>query len=137
MESVTIDLQPFIGLLTTELLIPAILAGFLYLAKRFFNISEEQAKMLKESQHATALSSALENGADLVLARLGKEGSTSIEIGSPAVSQLVQYAIEHTPDAIAYFKGTNPDMSLQNLAASRLVKKNIQRTVVVPVKNGA
>lgn len=132
----TIDFNPVLQLLTTELLLPAVMAAFWFLLRRYTSISDESLQMAKESKHAKALQDALENGADLVLARLGQSGSASIEVGSPAVAALVQYALEHTPDAIAHFKKSNPDMNLQNLAASRLVKKNIQRTVVVPVKNG-
>lgn len=121
-----IDLLPFLEYIIENLLIPLLMGGFLMLVNRLTG-------MQIEKKHSDALSQALEKGSDLVLSRMKAEGHTSMEISSAATAELVQYALDHTPDAIEHFKKSNPRMDLSRMATTRLVAAKSRTTQRLPI----
>ena len=79
-----------------------------------------------ERKHELALQAALAAGAKAAVKGLQERGALSIEVKNEAVRDAARYAIEHVPDAVAYFNKS--ETALREMAVSRVADVESDKT---------
>lgn len=108
-----IELAEFLKESVIPLLIPMVVGYFAYFLFQSRGIALDE-------KHAKALSNSLQMGAELVVDKLDAKGKLAVEVESEAIAGIVKHAMDHTPDAIAHFKKSNPALDLERMSEARL-----------------